>query len=131
MDNDNNLNESEQIVQDIKDRKKITSGKYSVVIDGKTYVMHRDGGDYGYVPPYPKNLDGSNCTHTNDTQDNEQVEEANFTKPNTKIINGKVYVLQHDCGLRNYVRPYPKHLDGGTCSQKIEDNSQDESASSR
>ena len=105
MVNDNNLNEAEQIVQDIKDKKKITSGKYAVVIDGKTYVMHRDGGDYGYMPPYPKNSDGGNCTHTT-KQDDTTSTTINSFHSNTKVINGKTDTMQND-----------------TCSQPIEDTS--------
>ena len=50
---------AEEIVENISERQAIKSGKFTKVIDGKTYIMPHDGGNYSYVAPYPSFVDSS------------------------------------------------------------------------
>ncbi|MBR7091125.1 MAG: hypothetical protein IKC79_01570 [Clostridia bacterium] len=125
MSNNTQSNQGNEIIQDIKNRRKVTSGKFTKVIDGKTYVMHHDGGDYRYVPPYPVSLDGGNYSKAIDDNNSDNIVQP--TKVDTyrtyhnskKNINGKTYAMQHDGGAFTFVQPYPTHLDGGCYSRPI------------
>ena len=123
MQDTNNQDQANQIIEDIKSKKKITSGKYAKIIDGKVYVLQSYGGNYGYVPPYPKSV-GTHCPSQPKKEgiDTNPGDNCKTYHKTTKIIDGKVYIMQHDGGFPKYVKPYPKHLDNGTYSQKIQKN---------